>query len=105
MASSTPLHADDYSFRFDTGKSVFDACRGADLNQKALCIGLISGYADMLQALNLICLNNNVNRRQTITVVLKFLSDHLQDVDRTAASFALAALTKAFPCSADTAKR
>src|SRR6516225_8097893 len=71
----------------------------------ALCLGKISGYADMLQALKMICLDNNVNRRQTVVVVLKFLSDHPEDIDETAPSLALAALTKAFPCSADASKK
>ena len=104
MASSMPLHADN-SFAFDTGKSLLGSCDGADLTKQALCLGKISGYADMLQALKMICLDNNVNRRQTVVVVLKFLSDHPEDIDETAPSRALAALTKAFPCSADASKK
>jgi len=104
MASSMPLHADN-SFAFDTGKSLLGSCDGADLTKQALCLGTISGYADMLQALKMICLDNNVNRRQTVMVVLKFLSDHPEDIDKTAPSLALAALTKAFPCSADASKK
>ena len=104
MASLMPLHADN-SFAFDTGKSLLGSCDGADLTKQALCLGKISGYADMLQALKMICLDNNVNRRQTVVVVLKFLSDHPEDIDKTAPSLALAALTKAFPCSADAPKK
>jgi len=78
------------------GKSLLGSCDGADLTKQALCLGKISGYADMLQALKMICLDNNVNRRQTVVVVLKFLSDHPEDIDKTAPSLALAALTKAF---------
>ena len=60
---TSSAHADS-SDAFDTGASFFKACRSDNLDQKAMCVSKASGYADMLQALNMICLNGANRKRR-----------------------------------------
>ena len=79
---------------FDNGNELLSVC-GKD---RSYCLGVTSGYSDMLQSLGETCADKLVTRGQAADIVVRFLRDHPKNRHLTAASLARAALTDAFPC-------
>ena len=70
----------------------------------ALCMGYIGGSLDMTRGLNkmfnnaLLCEPSGVTGDQLIAMVIKYLSDHPEQLHFSAASLILNMYTNAFPC-------
>jgi hypothetical protein len=83
---------------FDTGNEFLSMC---DPIAKIVsyCGGATTGYFDMLQTMGETCATGSYQTREQIAdVVLKYLRDHPEARNRSAASQARAALIQAYPC-------
>jgi hypothetical protein len=81
---------------FDTGNDYWAKCSG-DANLP-LCMGLASGYLDMMNAFGSNCSASGVSRRQAKDVFVKFLAEHPEHRNLSAAALAGVAFTDAFGC-------
>jgi hypothetical protein len=84
---------------FDTGNEFLSMCGDSGLRIVSYCGGATTGYFDMLQTMGETCAAGSyLTREQIADVVLKYLRDHPEARNRSAASQARAALIQAFPC-------
>ncbi|QDZ06400.1 hypothetical protein FPZ24_02020 [Sphingomonas panacisoli] len=90
---------------FYTGNKLYKLCTAPPGDSDVgLCLGLVGGASDMLAAIqgiaggSSVCTSSNVTLGQEKDVVVKYLSDHPEVRDRSAASIVLVALSQAFPC-------
>ena len=60
----------------------------------AYCLGYISGVATSIED----CEGEHVTKTQVVKVFQKYLDDHPEELDKTAAAVIRNALLKAFPC-------
>lgn len=104
LTFSSPVHADDLSFRL-----IQSACSnpnpvGVD---HMLCIGYVTGFAvgygmasgDLDPGRKLICFpNRTIPHQELVSVVLAFAKNNPQRLDDTASSAVLRALSEGFPC-------
>lgn len=95
IAQTLSAHATVY---FQTGNELFALCNDRTQQQRAFCIGAVSGYSDMLNLIGETCADKHVTQGQASDVVLKFLGLHPELRHFGAASLARTALREAFPC-------
>jgi hypothetical protein len=95
IAGSLSAHA---GVSFQTGNELYALCNDRIPQQKAFCVGTVSGYSDMLNLTGETCADKQVTQGQVSDVVVKFLGLHPELRHLSAASLARVALREAFPC-------
>jgi hypothetical protein len=97
-----PLVAMFAGVAFITGNQLYDDCQGKSL---AICGAFIAGVSDEIDGLQgtgrlpkAMCISMQVSVGQAANAVLKYLVDHPELRNHTAASLTESALLEAFPC-------
>ena len=84
---------------FLKGNKLYEQCTSSDL---LFCLGYVMGVSDALKLsalkLNLFCSPSSVTAHQELAVVVKYLRDHPETWNYSAASDIGVALAMAFPC-------
>jgi hypothetical protein len=84
----------------DSAKFLADLCKNWDTNHinaidAGYCLGYVSGVATSVED----CEGEHVTKAQELKVFQKYIDDHPEELDKTAASVIRNALLKAFPCA------
>jgi Rap1a immunity proteins len=81
----------------DSAKFLADECKKYDTSaiDAGYCLGYVSGVATSVED----CEGEHVTKTQEVKVFQKYIEDHPEELDKTAASVIRSALLKAFPCS------
>ncbi len=83
---------------FDTGNDLLDFCTSKDSAKLLLCLGLVTGYFEGMQAGYKCTVDPKVTRQQLKDIVVKFLHDHPGDRHRPGAILAARAYFVTFDC-------
>ncbi|MBR2118456.1 MAG: hypothetical protein IJ935_07260 [Afipia sp.] len=80
---------------FDDGNDLLQICT----NEREFCLGLTSGYYDMMRTMGVTCPRaSNVSRGQVRDVIVKYLNDNPAKRNQSASFLAATALTQGFGC-------
>jgi hypothetical protein len=81
----------------DSAKFLAGLCKNYDTSaiDAGYCLGYVSGVAASVPD----CEREHVTKAQEVKVFQKYIDDHPEELDKTAASVIRNALLKAFPCS------
>jgi hypothetical protein len=88
---------------FQTGNDLYRLCASVGDFHKGMCLGFIEGVADTMTSIRTgqgqrSCIPREVEADQMREVVVKYLTEHPEDRNYSAASNALVAIAKAWPC-------
>lgn len=105
LALALVAPADDRPLVYLTGNQLYEQCQSPAPGRR--CEGYVIGVLDTVTGLQSsgaiapqICLSdNNVDSKQLVDIVAKFLHSHPERRHHSAASLVVPALREAFPCS------
>jgi Ssp1 endopeptidase immunity protein Rap1a len=87
---------------FDDGNNVLERCTSQSPFDRGMCVGLIAGYFEGMQAAySCSKYNPNITRRQIMDVVVKFLKDNPADRHLPGVTLSYRAFYVAFDCKKD----
>lgn len=83
---------------FDTGNELYEYCTAKDNGKQLLCMGLVTGYFEGMQAGYNCKSHPKVTRGQLVDIVLQFLREHPADRHLPASLLAARAFFVSFDC-------
>ena len=107
VAASQSFAAEAYK----TGNELLQLCRSDLAANQAICLGYITGVADALESNDAavakdgrdgdkrrVCVSTGVTIGQLQRVVVKYITDHSENLDYNASDLVASALARDFPC-------
>jgi hypothetical protein len=92
-----------------SGAAAIEGCRAADtgrtttvdrvLFDAGFCMGIVAGTMWGLQLTDLVCLPKGVTIGQGLKVLIRYMDDHPEELDKETAELVARASVKAWPCS------
>lgn len=91
-------HCSPANAAFDTGNDLYDFCTSKDSSKQLLCLGLVTGYFEGMQAGYECGTDPKITRQQLRDIVVKFLRDNPAERHRPGAVLAARAYFLSFNC-------
>jgi hypothetical protein len=94
---------------FETGRDLYQKCRGAGTASQVFCFGFVIGIADVMEDNPLdgrsACIPKEATIQQVTDVVVAFLENNPDIRDFTGESLTVQALSEKFPCGRPKTKK